>query len=168
LTTAPYREAGIESPGWWSVDPDFASILKGTYKAAAPSLRSPSPQDCQRVIDGFDRPFDVVEHDIDKLLGDHRGFLKVTGDPRYFVRALHALGDALIERGGDQPHARARKAQALAREGIDWNPHDRYLWSLWANALAAEGEIEAAEFVAWEQCVVIRITHSRAISLQAC
>jgi predicted secreted Zn-dependent protease len=150
LSAAPYREAAIEPPGWWSIDPIFAPMIKGVYKSSGPPLRSPSPQDCKSVIDNFDKPFDIAERDIDALLHKHREFLTVTGDQRYFVRAIHALGSALIERGGDQPNRRARKAQALAREGIGWAPYDHYLWSLWHNALAAEGKFETAELVAWE------------------
>jgi hypothetical protein len=73
-----------------------------------------------------------------------------TGDPQYFVRAVHALGRELIERGGDMPQERTGKAQALAREGLKWQPYDRYLWALWRDALVADNAAEAAELIGWE------------------
>jgi len=48
---------------------------------------------------------------------------RLTGDHRYFVRAIHALGESLIDGGGDQMQARAKEAQALAREGLTWDPY---------------------------------------------
>jgi tetratricopeptide (TPR) repeat protein len=113
--------------------------------------RSPSPEEAQSLIARFYEPFAVVEPRIDALFKRHRGFVTRTGDPFYFVRACHVVGRALIERGGDDPHRRARKAQVLARDGLSWQPYDPFLWSLWRDALIVEGEIEAAELVGWEK-----------------
>lgn len=152
LLSAPtFREADIEAPAWWHVDPDFAPMVEGHFKRQDAPLRSPMPEDCNRIIGKLDKPFKKVEPLVDDLLRHHRHYLHATGDAQYFVRAIHSLGCALIERGGDSQHARNEKAQSLAREGLKWQPYNRYLWSLWRDALAADGALEAAELVGWEK-----------------
>lgn len=151
LLSAPaFKDAEIEAPEWWRVDPDFAPLVKGKYKSSEAPLRSPMPQDCDRVIAKLGEPFDNAEPLIDGLLASHRKYLNATGHSQYFVRAVHALGSALIDGSGDAPHARAQKAQALAREGLKWEPYDRHLWALWRDALVADDALEAAELVGWE------------------
>jgi tetratricopeptide (TPR) repeat protein len=151
LLSAPtFKDRGIEAPAWWHVDSDFAPMVQGTYISSDAPLRSPLPRDCDRVIEKLGERFEDVEPLIDQLFQGHRRYLYTTGDGRYLVRAIHALGHALIEGGGDQPHARAQKAQALVREGLRWEPYDRYLWTLWRDALAADDAIEAAELIGWE------------------
>src|SRR5262249_40104694 len=81
----------------------------------------------------------------------HRRYLNATGDAQYFVRAIHSLGRELIERGGDNPHARAQKVQALVREGLRWEPYSPYLWALWRDALVADDALDAAELIGWER-----------------
>ncbi len=152
LLSAPtFKELEIEAPAWWRVDPDFASMAQGTYRNTDTPLRSPLPQDCDRVVERLNEPFESGEALVDDLLQGHRRYLRATGDARYFVRAIHALGRELIESGGDNPHARAQKAQALAREGLKWQPYDRYLWALWGDALTADDAPDAAELIGWER-----------------
>lgn len=153
LLSAPlFTQAGIEPPAWWGTDPDVTPMLmkRKDFKSSDATVRSPMPEECNRVIEKFNSPFDVVKPQIDMLLQGHRRYLNATGDPHYFVRAIHALGVALIAQEGDNPDARAQKAEFLAREGLEWAPNDWYLWSLWRNALAAKGAFEAAEMVGWE------------------
>ena len=67
------------------------------------------PQDCYRVIEKLGERFERVEPEIDGLFAAHRNYLRATGDAQYFVRAIHALGRELIERGGDNLHARLKR-----------------------------------------------------------
>lgn len=150
LSATTFRDAEIAPPGWWHVDPEFAPMLRDNFVISDAPLRSPMPQDCDRVIAKLDERFEKVEPLIDELFQQHRRYLNATGDAQYFVRAVHALGRELIERIGDNPHARAHKVQALAREGLKWRPHDRYLWALWRDALVADDAPEAAELIGWE------------------
>jgi len=150
LSATTFKDAEIEPPAWWHVDKDFASMVQGTFQSSDAPLRSPLPRDCDRVISKLDETFEDVEPLIDDLLGGHRKYLYATGDAQYFVRAIHALARELIERGGDNPHARAQRAQMLAREGLKWQPHDPFLWSLWRDALESDGAVDAAELVGWE------------------
>jgi len=113
--------------------------------------RSPLPREAQSLIARLHEPFVNLEPRLDDIFRRHRDFVTQTGDARYFVRAAHVIGRALIERGGDNPHGRARMVQLLAREGLSWEPYDPFLWSLWRNALIADGEIEAAELIGWEK-----------------
>ncbi len=150
LATPEFRDRRIEAPAWWRGDPDFTPMTRPDFRVRGEALRSPLPRDCDAVIDHLSEPWLLAEPRIDALMQQHRRFLSATGDSQYVVRAVHALGTALIQPGADEPRARARKAQALAREGLDWQPYDRYLWSLWRDALAAEGALEAAELIGWE------------------
>ena len=151
LLSAPiFKSAEIEAPAWWRVDPDFSPMLRENFTFSGAPLRSPMPQDCDRVIERLDNQFVHVEPMIDDLLARHRRYLYATGDAQYFVRAIHTLGRELIELGGDQPRVRTEKVQTMAREGLKWQPYNRYLWALWRDALEAEGNLEAAELVGWE------------------
>jgi tetratricopeptide (TPR) repeat protein len=125
-------------------------MARENFVSSGAPLRSPMPQDCYRVIEKLGERFERVEPEIDGLFAAHRNYLRATGDAQYFVRAIHALGRELIERGGDNLHARAQKAQALAREGLNWQPYNRYLWALWRDALVADNAADAAELIGWE------------------
>jgi len=150
LGTAAFRDAGIEAPAWWRGDADFAPMVRSDFRLKGGPSRSPGPDEAHAVIDRLIEPWSRAEPAVDALMRGHRRFLDDTGDAQYFVRAVHLVGTRLIGVGADQPGARARKAQALAREGLAWQPYDRHLWSLWRDALAAEGALEAAELVGWE------------------
>ncbi len=134
----------------WRGDSDIAPIARERFHLRGEMLRSPGPDDARAVTDRIGESWDRIEPRIDMLMHQHRRFLSAASDPQYFVRAVHTLGRALIRTRADEPHARARKAEALAREGLDWAPHDRHLWSLWREALEADGALEAAELVGWE------------------
>ena len=150
LATKAFQDRGIEAPAWWRGDPDFAPMTREAYRVKGEPLRSPGPEACNAVMQLLDEPWERVERAIEGLMQAEHRFLSATGDSQFFVRTMHRLGTALIERGGDEPHARARKAQALAQEGIGWQPYRRHLWSLWRDALAADGALEAAELWGWE------------------
>jgi tetratricopeptide (TPR) repeat protein len=150
LSATTFKEEDIEAPAWWHVDRDFAPMVRGTFQSSDAPLRSPMPRDCERVIEKLNEPFDYVEPMIDDLFYGHRLYLHATGDAQYFVRAIHALGRELIDRGGDKPHARAKKAQSIAREGLKWQPYDRHLWALWRDSYVADNAAEAAELIGWE------------------
>lgn len=151
LLSAPiFNEEDVEAPAWWHVDPDFAPLIRGSFRSADAPLRSPLPRDCDRVIEKLDESFETVEPLIDELFTGHRRYLYATGDARYFVRAAHTLGRELIERDGDNPHARTQKVQVLVREGLRWEPNNGYLWALWRDALAIDGDLDAAELIGWE------------------
>jgi tetratricopeptide (TPR) repeat protein len=142
--------AGMKPPAWWGSDPDFAQLQPETTPTQRTSLRSPLPSEARNLVARFNERFLDIEPRIDALFERHRRFVNQTGDPQYFVRAVHVVGDALLDRGGDDPHARARKAQLLAREGLTWEPRNPFLWSLWRDALAEDGLLDAAELVGWE------------------
>jgi tetratricopeptide (TPR) repeat protein len=150
LSAATFEDAEIEPPAWWHVDSDFAPMLRENFVISGAPLRSPMPQDCDRVIGKLDERFEHVEPMIDDLFASHRRYLYVTGDAQYFVRAIHALGRELIEQVGDNPHARIQKVQLLAREGLKWQPYNRYLWALWRDAFVVDDAPEAAELIGWE------------------
>ncbi len=150
LGAATFRDAGVEAPAWWRGDADFTPMLRQDFRVRGGAWRSPGPSEAQAVIDRLNEPWPRAEPPIDALMRGHRRFLDDTGDPHFFVRAVHVVGAALIRPGADAPGIRALKAQALAREGLEWEPYDRHLWALWRDALTTEGALEAAELVGWE------------------
>jgi tetratricopeptide (TPR) repeat protein len=130
LETKPFRDARVVAPAWWGGDPDFAPMKRPGFRRTGDRLRSPSPDDCRSLISLLGEPWERIEPRINQFIQRHRHFLGAAGDSQFFVRAIHALGTALIGPGGDQPHDRAAKAQALA--------------------LKVGGALEAAELVGWE------------------
>ena len=150
LNTKEFQDRDIKPPAWWACDAEIAPIGAPHFSIRGAALRSPGPRDCDGVIEELSKSWTAVEPQVDRLMESHRRFLKGTGDGQFFVRAIHSLGSALIETHADRPQARARKAQALALEGLEWEPYNRHLWSLWRDALAAEGALDAAEQVGWE------------------
>ena len=150
LNTKEFQDRDIKPPAWWACDAEIAPIGAPHFSIRGAALRSPGPRDCDGVIEELSKSWTAVEPQVDRLMESHRRFLKGTGDGQFFVRAIHSLGTALIETPADHPQARARKAQALALEGLEWEPYNRHLWSLWRDALVAEGALDAAEQVGWE------------------
>jgi len=149
LNAEPFRDAGIKAPAWWEGDPAFRPMLRVGYQMRGAALQTPSPEECQVELDRLEGVWDQTEPRIDALLQRYRAFVSATGESHFFVRALHKLGVALIRVDADAQGDRARKAQSMAREGLGWAPNDRHLWSLWRDSLAAEGALEAAEYVGW-------------------
>jgi tetratricopeptide (TPR) repeat protein len=150
LATKLFKDADIKAPAWWRGDRDFDPMLRQDFRVPGAPLHSPFPAECDHEIERLHNPWPVTESRIDQFLQHHRRYVGITGESQYFVRALHALGTALIRPGNDQPQDRARKAAVLAREGLGWEPNNRYLWSLWRDAMAASGALEAAELIGWE------------------
>lgn len=150
LATTGFRDHRDTLLEKWRADPDIAPLLRPDASVRGHERHAPTRDDCNIVIGQLSEPWQQIEPRIDTLMHRHRLFLRATSEPYYFVRAIDALGRALIQTPADQPNARARKAQALAREGLDWAPYDRHLWSLWREALEADGALEAAELVGWE------------------
>ena len=150
LATTTYRSQDIEAPAWWGCDPDFAPLRRENFRRTGEPVRNPGSAALNPVLLRIGEPWARIENAVDRHLQAELRFVQATGDSHYFVRSMHALGTALIETQADQPQARARKAQALAMEGLEWEPYNRHLWSLWSDALAAEGALDAAEQVDWE------------------
>ena len=150
LETKPFQDADIKAPGWWLGDRAFAPMAGENFRLTGDRLRSPGPDACDTLLKRIHEPWQRVAPMVDALLQAERRFLSAAGDPQFFVRTLHRLGTALIGPGGDEPFARARTAQFLAREGLSWQPFNRHLWSLRREALEAGGALQAAELVGWE------------------
>jgi hypothetical protein len=152
LDTEQFRAAGIEPPGWWGdADPDLRLRPAAPNQRPVAQLRSPGPAACNAVLDQIERPFAVVQEAVLDLLQRERRFLDATGDPQFFVRTVHRLGSALIDRRAEAPIDRARLAESLAREALAWEPYDGFLSSVWHRALIAQGRLEAAEHIGWER-----------------
>lgn len=151
LDTKLFSNAGITAPGWWGeADPDLRPPKSVPNQSSPKVLRSPGPDACAAVIARLGEPFAAMRGAIDALVAGHRQFLNATGEPSYFSRMVHVLGSALIDHPADSPTERARVAEALAREGLAWEPYNGFLWSVWHRALIAQGRLHAAELLGWE------------------
>ena len=150
LGTTAFRDDRDTLLEKWRGDPDIAPMLGEKFHLSGDRLRDPGREAWDPVIRRLAEPWSTVEPLIDGLLRSEHRFLDATGDAQFFVRSMHRLGSALIQTPADEPHVRARRAQALAQEGLDWAPYDQHLWSLWREALAADGALEAAERIGWE------------------
>lgn len=149
LTAKSFKEAAIEPPAWWSADPQFSPMEDA---ASTFVLDLPPKEERERVLRKIqqDTMFSTMRPQIDRLVLKHRGYAEATGDPYFLVRTFTNLGMRLIQHGSDARAERARTAQALAQEALQWQPHNVFAWSLWRDALAEEGAEEAAELVGWE------------------
>lgn len=151
LDTPLFRGADMAPPTWWGdADADLKPRLRAPGQREPVRLRSPGPRACEAVLEQMSRPFAEVRAAISDLLQRERSFLTSVADPQFFVRTVHRLGAALLERGGDEPMARAALAEALAREALVWEPNNGFLWSVWLKALTVQRRLAAAELVGWE------------------
>lgn len=150
LSSDAFRGRDIQPPAWWGVDPDLARMQGGRSRSDADPTYSPSREEARYIISQFGRPFHEIEPQIDTLMHKHHVAATATGDPAYFVRAAHFLGDELLKPRGNDHHPRSAKAQKLAQLGLAWRPFDSHLWALWRDALDHNGDLEAAELIGWE------------------
>lgn len=97
-----------------------------------------------------ERPFSAIEPRLNMLMHRHESYATRTGDTFYLVRTACNVGMRLVRSGGDVPERRAAKARELARLALHFEGSNIYAWALWADALAAEGCLEAAELIEWE------------------
>lgn len=154
---AQYIRDGEERayPAWWRVDPEIAVASASSSKVPhGTAFSSPLPEDCRRVVEKLKSPLRAVEPQVTALLNGYRRYLAATGHSEYFVRAIHMLGRALISHSKDEVddyQERALLAEEITREGLGWEPFNRHLWSLWREALEAQGRFEDAELVGWER-----------------
>jgi tetratricopeptide (TPR) repeat protein len=150
LRTGPFQTRSIQAPAWWRGDPDFNRMARHDFRPKGVPWRSPRREEALAVVNRLEESWPLVDPAIEELMFRHRNFVERTGDSQFFVRAIHTVGSRLIMIGADAHEERALKAQALAREGLDWEPYNRHMWSLWRDALFAQGALEAAELVGWE------------------
>ncbi len=149
LTAELFKDAEIEPPHWWSADPHFQPMKDAANTLV---LELPPKEERERLLRTIqhDTVFSTVRPQIDRLVSKHRRYAEATGDSHFLVRTFTNLGMRLIQHGTDARTERARTAQELAKEALQWEPHNVFAWPLWRNSLAAEGALEAAELVGWE------------------
>jgi len=149
LAAKPFTDAGIEPPAWWGPDSDFQP-MKG--QAGGGVLSPPPKEDRERLLEAIEQGSSLsgLRQRIDRLVSKHRRYAERTADPFFLVRTFTNLGMHLIRHGTDARAERARTAQLLAQEALQWEPRNVFAWSLWRDSLAAQGASEAAEEVGWE------------------
>ncbi len=143
------RQATFPAAEWWREE---VELVRGAKVAALVGESSPpDPGLRDIVLDGIrkERPFRTLQSQIAPLIAQHERYATRTGDTYYLVRTACNVGRQLL-RGGDEPEKRAAKARDLARLTLRFEACDVYAWSLWRDAFAALGDMDAAELVGWE------------------
>lgn len=148
LQSDPFKKRDVEPPAWWGDDADFRSMEIGGEAA----YTSPPKEERERLLQAIkqETPLPRLRPQIDQLASKHRRYAEGTGDSFFLVHTFTNVGMQLLRHGADARSERARLAQALAREVLQWEPRNRHAWSLWRDALVAEGALETAELVGWE------------------
>jgi hypothetical protein len=145
------RQKGITFPAaqWWREE-----VEVGEVRHAAPldETSPPHPSRLDFVLDGIrrTRPFKTLQSPIKGLVSAHERYASRTGDTYYLMRTACNIGRQLLENAGDEVEKRADMAHELARLALRYEASDVFAWSLWRDALAALGQVEAAELVGWE------------------
>ena len=113
-------------------------------------LEPPPREAHEELLRALDRePLAKLEPRLRRLMAGHEHYAERTGDTFYLVRTACNLGKHLL-RSGDEPQRRAAPAAGLARLALRFEPANVFGWSLWRDALAAQGQLAAAELVGWE------------------
>jgi tetratricopeptide (TPR) repeat protein len=149
LTAKPFQDAGIEPPAWWDADPDFRPM--GDV-ASAMVLPFPPKEEREQLLEAIQQEvkLSTLRPQINRIISKHRFYAETSGDPYFLVRTFTNIGMRLIQHGSDARAERAVAAQELAKEALQWEPYNVFAWSLWRDALAEAGAVEAAELVGWE------------------
>jgi hypothetical protein len=139
----------FDAAGWWREDVEAVPGARPEPRAA--ELEPPPREMLQSVLADIEaeKPFSGIGPRLQALIAGHERYATRTGDTFYLVRTACNIGMRLL-RGGDAPERRAAKARELARLALRFEGANVFAWSLWRDALAAEGNLEAAELVGWE------------------
>lgn len=150
LEQRPYKDAEIEPPAWWSADPD---VRIDPRKATKVSFEPPSLDVLQETLVGIRNgvAFSKLRPKLDVLTERYRIYTERSGDDHNLNLSFNNIGMTLIRDAHEAHVERARYAQSLARESLSYRPNDLYAWSLWRDALAAEGALNAARELGWEK-----------------
>jgi tetratricopeptide (TPR) repeat protein len=137
----------FDAAEWWRED---AEAVPGQIEPLPASI-GPAPQsEWQSILDAMQgQPLRLLAPRIDSVIRKNEHYATRTGDTFYLVRTACNIGKHLL-RGGDVPEQRAAKASELAQLALRFEGANVYAWSLWREALAAEGHLEAAELLGWE------------------
>jgi tetratricopeptide (TPR) repeat protein len=139
----------FDAAAWWRED---AEAVQGGRPDSRPTELEPPPHETREaLLSGIsaELKFNTLEPRINKLMQQHERYAARTGDTFYLVRTACNIGMRLL-RGGDVPQRRAAMSRELARIALRFEGSNVFAWSLWRDALAAEGHLEEAELVGWE------------------
>ena len=93
---------------------------------------------------GSDHPPETLARRLFEILEQNHDYAKATGVSHYFVRTLHNIGTALLERHALDPADMTRFGVMIER-ALVWEPADPYCWMLWAEWFKAQGQRDAHE-----------------------
>ncbi len=82
-------------------------------------------------------------------LAKQSAYASATGDSYFLIRTLSNLGTKWL-RGEALPLAALQSLERMAVDGIDWEPANAYIWSLWTTCLVRQKRFDVAESVMWD------------------
>ena len=104
--------------------------------------------DLRKDILGSDHRPETLARRLFKILERNHGYAVATGVSHFFVRTLHNLGTALLERH-KQRHvlgsADMTRFGVMIERSLVWEPANPYCWMLWAEWFKVQGRRDAHE-----------------------
>ena len=84
------------------------------------------------------------------VLDDRLDFAKAVGDSYYFIRTLSNLGTLWLTAASLAEADLIAKLEQFARDGLDLEPANPYVWMLWVRCLRKTQRFDVAELVLWD------------------
>ena len=94
-----------------------------------------------------DHPAQALARRLFEILERSHVYAEATGVSHFYVRTLHNLGNALLDRHARHPLAPADMARfgVMIERALVWEPADPYCWMLWVEWFKAQGRRDAQE-----------------------
>jgi len=133
---------------WWRED---VEAVKGQAIQLSDAIAPAAQSEWTAILNDIQKghSIEVLAPRIDEVVRKNERYATRTGDTFYLVRTACNIGKRLLD-SGDEPYRRAAKARKLAQLALRFEGTNVFAWSLWRDALAAEGYLEAAELIGWE------------------
>ena len=100
--------------------------------------------DLRKDILGSDHRPETLARRLFKILERNHGYAEATGVSHFFVRTLHNLGTALLERH-KLGSADMTRFGVMIERSLVWEAADPYCWMLWADWFKVQGRRDAHE-----------------------
>ncbi len=130
--------------------PSSEAVMPETDKRTTISVVLPSLDETHKVVSAIQLESSTASFEkVAKHLRGHFDYASSTGDSYFLIRTLSNVGTKWL-RGKNLPDAALRTLERMAVEGIEWDPANSYVWSLWINCLLKLGHFSVAESVMWD------------------
>lgn len=116
-----------------------------------PGVRAPSSVQVQALVSTMSAlDWRTVRDRAIALVDERERYARLTGITEYLVKTACNLGNRILRLPNAPVDERAAVALKFALSTLRWELHGPHGWSLWRDALAARGDPEGAEIIAWD------------------